>query len=143
VRRERLVEYEEKIYDQRRLISDKEAFYEALLKPRRKRPAHMTIEEFQTQRRQEFMMEERKNLKRLEEETAELAHIEKAIKQDNRELQRILDRLEAEDLPEEELETLALAIQKNPCIYGSLDMVPSRKDEREEMKKLTQGISAL
>lgn len=90
VRRERLVEYEEKIYDQRRLISDKEAFYEALLKPRRKRPAHMTIEEFQTQRRQEFMMEERKNLKRLEEETAELAQIEKALKQDNRELQRVL-----------------------------------------------------
>lgn len=61
----------------------------------------MTIEEFQTLRRQEFMMEERKNLKRLEEETAELAYIEKTIKLDNRELQRILDRLEAEDIPEE------------------------------------------
>jgi hypothetical protein len=90
VRRERLSEYEEKIYDQRRLISDKEAFYEALLKPRKKRPAHMTIEEFQLQRRQELMMEERRNLKRLEEETGELAQVEKALRQDNRELERIL-----------------------------------------------------
>lgn len=57
MRKERLVEYEEKIYDQRRLISDKEAFYEGLLKPRKKRPAHMTVEEFQSQRRQEVAME--------------------------------------------------------------------------------------
>jgi predicted KAP-like P-loop ATPase len=54
----------------------------------------MTIEEFQTQRRQEMMMEERRNLKRLEEETAELANVEKVLRQDNKELQRVLDRLE-------------------------------------------------
>lgn len=35
-------------------------------------------------------MEERKNLKRLDEETAELTQIEKTLKQDNRELQRVL-----------------------------------------------------
>jgi hypothetical protein len=49
------------------LISDKEAFYEALLKPRKKRPAHMTVEEFQAQRKQEVIIEERRNIKRVEE----------------------------------------------------------------------------
>lgn len=72
VRRERLVQYEEKIYDQRRLISDKETFYDGLLKPRRKRPAHMTVEEFHSQRRQEIIAEERKNIKRLEQEVHDL-----------------------------------------------------------------------
>lgn len=103
----------------------------------------MTIEEFQAQRRQEIMMEERKNLKRLEEETAELTQVEKTLRQDNRELQRILGRLEQEDLPEEELEALALAIEKNPCIFDSLDCMGPRRDEREEMKKLLQGIASL
>ena len=45
------MEYEDKIYDQRRLISDKEAFYEGLLKPRKRRPPHVTVEEFQKIRR--------------------------------------------------------------------------------------------
>lgn len=54
VRRERLAEYEEKILDQRRLISDKETFYENLLRPKKKRPAHMTPEEFQDARRKEI-----------------------------------------------------------------------------------------
>lgn len=60
-----MIEYEEKIYDQRRLIADKELFYDGLLKPRKRRPAHMTIEEFQNQRRQELMADDKKNLKRL------------------------------------------------------------------------------
>ena len=54
VRRERLAEYEEKILDQRRLISDKESFYENLLRPKKKRPPHMTPEEFQEARRKEI-----------------------------------------------------------------------------------------
>ena len=37
VRRERLADYEEKIYDQRRIISDKEGFFESLLRPKKKR----------------------------------------------------------------------------------------------------------
>ena len=47
VRRERLVEYEEKIYDQKRIITDKETFFESLLRPKRKRPSYQTPEEFQ------------------------------------------------------------------------------------------------
>lgn len=47
VRRERLMEYEEKIYDQRRIISDKETFFEALLKPKKKKNPKQTSEEFQ------------------------------------------------------------------------------------------------
>lgn len=86
VRRERLVEYEDKIYDQRRLIADKETFYDGLLKPRRRRPAHMTIEEFHSMRRQEIITEERRNLKRLDEETQELKLIERALKAGNDEL---------------------------------------------------------
>ena len=47
VRRERLSDYEEKIYDQRRIISDKEGFFESLLRPKKKRLQHQTAEEFQ------------------------------------------------------------------------------------------------
>jgi hypothetical protein len=51
--------------------------------------------------------------------------------------------LEREEVPEEELERLALAVEKNPCIYDSLDSMTPRRDEREEMKKLLQGIASI
>ena len=55
MRRERLMEYEEKIYDQRRLISDKEAFYENLLRPKRKKPNGVSNEEYADMRRKEMV----------------------------------------------------------------------------------------
>ncbi len=53
VRRERLVDYEEKIFDQRRIISDKEGFFESLLRPKKKRLPSQTVEEFQEARARE------------------------------------------------------------------------------------------
>lgn len=38
-------------------------------------------------------MDERKNLKRLEEETAELAEVQKRLQKDNQHLQEMLNRL--------------------------------------------------
>ena len=46
MRRERLADYEEKIYDQRRIIADKEAFFENLLRPKKKKTSDQTMEEF-------------------------------------------------------------------------------------------------
>jgi hypothetical protein len=36
-----------------------------------------------------------------------------------------------------------LAIEKNPCIYDSLDSLAPRRDEREEVMRLLQGIGGL
>ena len=47
------MEYEEKIYDQRRIVSDKEVFFEALLRPKKKRLPEQTVEEFQEMRNKE------------------------------------------------------------------------------------------
>lgn len=79
VRTERLADYEEKIYDQRRIIADKEGFFEALLRPRRKRPPQQTAEEFQESRARERDQEDRSKSELLGRELAELAALRRAI----------------------------------------------------------------
>lgn len=96
MRRERLTEYEDKILDQRRLISDKEAFYENLLRPKKKRPPHMTLEEFQEARRKEISDEENRKFNMLKNEVSKLDEFYHLIKKEN-------DRIEQALTAEEQL----------------------------------------
>ena len=70
MRRERLVDYEEKIFDQRRIISDKEGFFESLLRPKKKRLPSQTVEEFQEARAREREAEEKQKVETLIKELA-------------------------------------------------------------------------
>ncbi len=75
-----MLEYEDKIYDHRRLICDKESFYDSLIKPKMKRPPGMTNEQYQEYKLKEVQNEERENFKQLEEETQILVKLEKFLR---------------------------------------------------------------
>ena len=79
VRRERLTDYEEKIYDQRRIVADKEAFFENLLRPKKKRASHQTMEEFQEARAREKEQEERTKIEMMNREYIELHELRKVM----------------------------------------------------------------
>jgi hypothetical protein len=79
VRRERLADYEEKIYDQRRIISDKEGFFESLLRPKKKRLPTQTAEEFQETRAREREAEERAKGEQLLKELADIQALKRLI----------------------------------------------------------------
>ena len=55
----------------------------------------------------------------------------------------MLERLEKEEIPEEELDNLCVAIEKNPSIYDSIIGIQGRKEDREELKKIFQNITRL
>ena len=55
----------------------------------------------------------------------------------------MLERLEKEEIPEEELDNLCVAIEKNPSIYESIVGLSGRKDDREELKKIFQNVTRL
>lgn len=84
VRRERLADYEEKIYDQRRIISDKEGFFESLLRPKKKRLQHQTAEEFQEIRAKEKESEERTKTELLLKELSDIQALKRLIEAQER-----------------------------------------------------------
>ncbi len=84
VRRERLADYEDKIYDQRRIISDKEAFFESLLRPKKKRLPTQTADEFQEQRARERDAEERSKIEVLTRELSDLQALKRFVEAQER-----------------------------------------------------------
>jgi hypothetical protein len=111
-----------------------------LLRPKKKRPQNMTIEEFQEVRRKEIADEENKKFSMLKSEVVRLEEFYELIKREN---DRIEDSLQSQQELEADLNNrtnIADEIKNSQVLYNSLNQSLASSEKTHALNELFKSI---